>query len=327
MDYAPDKVVFREAISLDELLNLPKPDWARVRWINIDGLHPYTVRLISQKYDIHPLAAEDILHTPQRPRFEPYNNDVFLLTRMLRFCEGKLMSEQVSLFMNQDTLITFQETHGDVWDPIRKRIQTEGSRLRKYDASYLIYALLDAMVDHYFPLLEHYSDQLDDLEDQILGHPDVPVLNTIHSIKSELAVLRRVIWPMRKVASDLQQCDLAVVSEVSRTYLRDVDEHCLQIVEVIETFRETAAGLTDLHMSVISNRMNETMKVLTIMASLFIPITFMAGVYGMNFDWMPELRWRYGYPVFLLACALVVTGLLMYFRHRGWLGSRSKDSH
>lgn len=320
IDYSPERVVVTDVKDIDAFLAQPRPDWAAVRWINIDGLHPYVINQISRAIGMHTLSAEDVLHVPQRPRVEPYENDLFIVTRMMRLIDDHLTSEQVSLFMRPGLVVTFQELHGDVWQPIRERIHNAGSRLRRNDQSFLVYALLDAIVDHCFPILERYGDLLEELEAQVLGKPDAAVLGRVHGIKRELSVLRRVMWPMREVVAAIRESELGVVSDVTRTFLRDVYEHTVQIVEIIETFREVAGGLTDLHMSAVSNRMNETMKVLTIMASLFIPITFLAGVYGMNFEFIPELGWRYGYPAFLGACLTIVGGLLWYFRRKGWLG-------
>lgn len=321
IDYSPERVVVTEVKDIDAFLAQHRPEWAIVRWINIDGLHPYVINQVRQAIEMHTLAAEDVLHVPQRPRVEPYDSDLFIITRMMRLIEDKLTSEQVSLFVHRGLVVTFQETPGDVWQPIRDRIHNESSRLRRNDQSYLVYALLDAIVDHCFPILERYSDLLEDLEAQVLGKPDARALARIHGIKRELSALRRVMWPMREVVATVRETELELISDISRTYLRDVYEHTVQIVEIIETFREVAGGLTDLHMSAVSNRMNETMKVLTIMASLFIPITFLAGIYGMNFEFIPELGWRYGYPTFLCTCLGIVLGLLWYFRRKGWLGS------
>ncbi len=323
IDYNSDKVNITHHTDIDAFLAEPRPDWVTVRWVNIDGLHPYVINKVRQTVGMHTLAAEDVLHVPQRPRVEPYDQDLFIIARMMRLIEGRLVSEQVSMFMSEDLVVTFQETQGDVWEPIRERIHREGSRLRKNNPSYLVYTLLDALIDHCFPLLERYGDLLEDMEAVVLASPDAKVLSRIHAIKRELSALRRVMWPMREVVSGIRDAEIDTVAEITRTYLRDVYEHTVQIVEIIETYREVTAGLTDLHMSTISNRMNETMKVLTIMASLFIPITFMAGIYGMNFEYIPELGWKYSYAMFWVACIVIVGGLLWYFKRKGWIGSGS----
>ncbi len=320
INYGQDKVEVADIDDLEALLAKPIEDWTRVRWINIDGLHPWVINKVREAVGMHTLAAEDVLHVPQRPRLEPYENDLFIISRMMRLIDDRLLAEQISMFMSGKLVITFQEMHGDVWDPIRERINRDNSRLRQHGPSFLIYALLDALVDHCFPILERYSDVLEELEAKVLEEPDDRSLAQVHAIKRELSVLRRVIWPMREVVATMRDTEHPAVSKVTRTYLRDVYEHTVQIVEIIETFRENANGLTDLHMSAVSNRMNETMKVLTIMATLFIPITFLAGIYGMNFEFIPELSWKFGYPAFWLVCISVVGGLLWYFRSKGWIG-------
>jgi magnesium transporter len=237
--------------------------------------------------------------------------------------EGRLRDEQVSLFLFKDVVLTFQETAGDLWDPIRQRLQKAGhSRLRVNGASYLVYAMLDSVVDHYFPILESYGDLLEEIEKEIFESSSVRVQQKVHLVKRELALLRRVAWPMREVITELQRDETAGISPTVKTYLRDVYDHTVQIMDIVETHREMAAGLNDLYMSAVSNRMNEVMKVLTIMASFFIPLTFVAGIYGMNFDYIPELKWRFGYVGFWGVCAAIAVGMGVFFQRRGWLGRR-----
>ncbi|MEX1237841.1 MAG: magnesium/cobalt transporter CorA, partial [Pseudomonadales bacterium] len=331
IDYSIDRIESGEAKDLDQFLASPKPDWVRVRWINISSIHPYVVNLFRNHFEFHTLTAEDVLHIPQRPRVEFFDDHLFVVLRMLQLIKPgapdavavddlMLDTEQVSLFLFEDVLITFQERQGDVWQPIRARLQTENTRLRRNGAGYLLYALLDAIVDHCFPVLEQYGDVLEDLELVTLEQPTPDVLHRIHSIKRELALLRRIVWPMREVTDQLYREEQGRINEATRPYLRDVYEHTIQIVEIIESYREMAGGLTDLYMSAVSNRMNEIMKVLTIMASVFIPLTFIAGVYGMNFEFMPELKEPWAYPVIWGVFILVTTAMLYFFRHKGWIG-------
>ncbi|WP_259365713.1 magnesium/cobalt transporter CorA [Colwellia sp. MB02u-6] len=233
-----------------------------------------------------------------------------------------LDSEQVSLFLYDNVLITFQEKKGDVWQPIRDRLQKDNVRIRKYGTDYLLYALLDAIVDHCFPVLEQYGDVLEELEQVTLNNPSEGVLHSIHSVKQQLVLLRRVVWPMREVVDQLYREEDGRITDATKPYLRDVYEHTIQIVEIIESYREMASGLTDLYMSAVSNRMNEIMKVLTIMASVFIPLTFIVGVYGMNFQYMPELTWRWAYPVIWCVFILLTIVMLLYFWHKGWIGKK-----
>ena len=298
----------------------PKPDWVKVRWINVDSLHPFVVNQLREAFGIHTLAAGKVdLNTPQRPKLETYENHLFIVVRMLMLREERLLNQQVSLFLFPGLLITLQEAPGDVWDPIRQRLQKIGSRLRTNDASYLLYALLDAVVDHCFPILENYGEILERLEAEILENPSPRAQQRLHGIKRELSLLRRVVWPLREVVNELHRDETEEISQPVKAYMRDVYDHAVQVMDIVETYREMAAGLNDLYMSAVGNRMNEIMKVLTIMASFFIPITFVAGVYGMNFENIPELHWKYSYPLFWVICLTIVAALLVYFYRKGWL--------
>jgi len=322
MDYSADKAERTEVSDLSHWLASPRPAWSAVRWVNVNGLNPHVVNQLRERYHFHTLAAEDVLRVPQRPKIEIFEGHLFIVVRMLMWREDRLHSEQVSLFLFQGRLLTFQETAGDVWDPIRQRIEKPGSRLRLHDASYLLYALLDAVVDHCFPILEAYGETLEELEKQVLTDPSVEVHQRIHTVKRELASLRRVVWPMREVANELQRDETEGIATPVRTYLRDVYDHTIQVMDIVETYREMAGGLNDLYMSAVSNRMNEIMKVLTIMASFFIPITFVAGVYGMNFEVLPELHWKYSYAVFWAICLAISASLAVFFYRKGWIGHR-----
>ncbi len=215
-------------------------------------------------------------------------------------------------------MLTFQEREGDVWQPVRVRIRDEASSVRHRPVDFLMYALLDAAVDHVFPLLERYGDELEDVEDAVMESSDPKDLQRVQQLRRELVAIRRVLWPTRELLDLLQREETKGLSDHTRTYLRDVYSHVVQSLDIVEAQRDMCSGLTDLYMSQASNRMNEVMKVLTVMASLFIPVTFLAGVYGMNFQHMPELGWRYGYAAFRGTCALSVVGLLWFFRSRGW---------
>ena len=320
IDYGPDSVVEQEPGTVEELLALARPEGSVVRWIDVAGLDPQVVHRLQAQHEFHTLAAEDVLHVPQRPKCEVYPDHLFVVSRMVRELDEGLVSEQVSLFLRDGLLVTFQEELGDPWDPIRQRIRTEGSRIRRKGADYLLYAILDAVVDHGFPILERYGDRLEALEEQVWDDSGPELLQAIHSIKRELGLLRRILWPTREMVGRLIRDEDAPLSESARTFLRDVDDHALQLVDMVEVQRESAGSLTELTMSIASNRMNEVMKVLTIMASLFIPITFLAGVYGMNFENIPELSFPWAYPVFWGICLVVLAALIVYFRRKGWLG-------
>jgi magnesium transporter len=326
IDYSPDHFELREVQDLEEFIRTHRPEWSTVRWINIDGLADLgVVRAIAEKYHLHPLAIEDVLHVPQRPRAQSYEETsgyqarLFVIVRMLELKEGQLLAEQVSMFIGHKTVITFQETPGDVWDPIRQRLRQAGSRVRTSDASFLAYSLIDAVVDQAFPILEHFGDRLETLEDNILEHPTSQVFQEIHRLKRELLLLRRAMWPMREVVQRLAREPHECFSEVTQTYIRDVYDHAVQIIDILETYREMATGLTETYMTAMSNRMNEIMKVLTIIGTIFIPLTFLAGVYGMNFHHFPELEWKWSYPAFWGISLATALTMIAWFRRKGWL--------
>ncbi len=326
IDYNHDQILVQEVADIDDFVARHRPEWSAVRWINVDGISDMrVVRALAEKYHLHPLAVEDLLHVPQRPKADAYQGDgefqarLLVIVRMMELKGAQLHSEQISIFVGHKTLLTFQEAPGDVWDPIRQRIRAAGSLLRQQDASFLAYALIDAIVDHCFPLLEHYGDRLEEIENKVLARVDREALQEIHRVKRELLLLRRAVWPMREVVHKLQREPHECFSAESRTYMRDVYDHTVQIIDIIETYREVAIGLTETYMTALSNRMNEIMKVLTLIGTIFIPLTFLAGVYGMNFHHFPELDWRWAYPGFWLICLTTAVTMLFWFRRRGWL--------
>ncbi len=317
IDYSRDRIETTDIKDIRAFLREPRPSWSIVRWIDVDELHPYVVNELRKAYGYHTLAAEDAMHTGQRPRVEQYGDSLYIVVRMFMLRGDKLTSEQVSFFLNPGLVVTFQEMEGDCWGRIRERLNYQDSRMRTHGADFLAYTLLDAIVDHCFPLLEHYGDCLEQLEDRVMQQVHADQLTEIQSIRRDLLTLRRVLWPMREVVAALQKHEL--MSGDTRTYLRDVYEHNVQIIDMIETFRETVSALSELYMSMASNRMNEVMKVLTVISTIFIPITFLAGVYGMNFHHFPELDWKWAYPTFWIVCGSITTGLLGFFWRRGWL--------
>jgi len=324
-DFSPDCVQVEHVANVDDFLARHRPEWAVVRWLNIDGLSDMNVlRAFAVKYNLHPLVVEDVVHVGQRPKAEDYPNTgehqarLFIIARMLEMFDGHVQSEQISFVLGHKTLLTFQERQGDVWDPIRQRIGAKGSRLRQNDVSFLIYSLLDALIDQCFPILEFYSEQLEDLEDQALATPTGDTIRRIHAVKRELLVVRRCVWPMREVINRLQREKHECMSDVTRTYLRDLYDNCVQIIDLVETYREFATSLAEIYMSALSIRMNEIMKVLTIMGTIFIPLTFLAGVYGMNMP-IPENQSSWTYPIFWCICIATVVGMLRVFKRRGWL--------
>ncbi len=319
-DYGPELLHSFEVEDLAAFLASQPPEGCTVRWVDVEGVHPYMVEQLRAAYGLHTLAAEDVLHVPQRPKANLYDDQIFAVTDVLTLEDGALVTEQVSLFLLPTMLVSFQEWPPDVWKPIRKRLARPASRMRRNGPDFLLYAMLDAAVDHAFPVLESLGDRLETLEVALLEDPSPELLAAAHAVKRELLAVRRVMWPTRQLIDDLRRDEQGRLSDTTRTFLRDVYEHTVQIIDIVETYRELASGLTDLYMSALSNRMNETMKVLTIIATMFIPITFLAGVYGMNFEHIPELSMRYGYAGFWVACLVVLTALVVWFRRRGWLG-------
>jgi magnesium transporter len=318
LDYGVDKVVETKVESIEPFLDAAKPEWAAVRWINVDGLHPHVVDAFRRRFGFHTLAAEDVMHLSQRPRVEVYSDHLFIAARMVGLdAEGHFRSEQVSCFLFKGVVLTFQEAPGDVFDPIRQRLRTKGSRIRGRSSSFLTYALLDAIVDHCFPVMERYADALEELEIEVMKDSTPDVLQQVLNIKKELTAMRRVVWPMRELFDALQRSEF--FGKSTTPFVRDVHTHTIQLVDILETLRESTSSLVDLYMSMVSNRMNEVMKVLTVIATLFIPMTFIAGVYGMNFKVLPELEWTYGYPTFWAVCITLSTTLLWFFRRRGWI--------
>jgi len=327
VDYSPGQFQIQEITSLEEFINHHRPEWSVVRWINLGGLTDMPlIHALATKYDLHPLAVEDLLHTNQRPKVEAYGGDgsellarLFIIARVLQVKDGRLTHHQLSIFVGHKTVLTFQETPDQAWNAIHQRIKAKGSRLRGSDASFLAYSLLDAVVDSCFPILEYYSNRAEELEDQILEHFHPSVIGEIHQLKRDLLTLRWVIWPMREVVSTLQRDPHECISDTTRIYLRDLYDHIIQIIEIIETYREIAGNLTETYMSLVSNRMNEVMKVLTLIGTIFIPLTFLAGVYGMNFRYFPELNQVWAYPAFWIICFLLAVIMLLIFKRRNWL--------
>jgi magnesium transporter len=293
-----------------------------VTWINIDGLHDIQLmEKIGKNFDFHPLILEDVLNTGQRPKFEDFENYIFIVLKMLTYDESEetIKSEQVSMILGKNFVISFQEIQGDVFENIRERIRNAKGRIRKMSCDYLLYVLLDAIVDNYFAILEKFGEKIESLEEQLVSDPDEKILQKIHSIKRELISLRKSVWPLRELVSGLQRSESPLISESTIIYFRDVYDHTIQVIDTVETFRDMVSGMLDIYLSSISNRMNAVMKVLTIIATIFIPLTFIAGVYGMNFKIIPELEWKWGYGAVWLVMLIVAACMLVYFRRKKWL--------
>ncbi|MBI5407741.1 MAG: magnesium/cobalt transporter CorA [Nitrospirae bacterium] len=298
-------------------------DRPTVTWINIDSVHqPELLEKLGECYGLHPLVLEDILNTDQRPKLEDYNNYLYIVLRMLYYNEkrGVITSEQISLVVGPNYVISFQEgIEGDVFTPLRERIRSNKSRIRKMGADYLAYSLIDAIVDNYFAILEKTGDHIELLEEKLVGSQTTNVLREIHALKREMIFLRKAVWPLREVISSMERGGQTLIREDTRIFLRDVYDHTIQVIDTIEVYRDMVSGMLDLYLSSVSNRLNSVMKVLTIIATIFMPLTFIAGIYGMNFKYMPELEWRSGYPLILLIMLVIGVSMLIYFRKKKWL--------
>ncbi len=290
------------------------------RWIDVDGVHdPDLLRQLGSHFGIHPLTLEDIMNPWHRPKLESFDEYQYLVVKMLRLSESDLVQEQLSLVLTSHTLLTFQEgKEGDVFDGVRDRLRAGAPRLRGSGPDYLCYSLLDAVVDQYFVILEEFGNRLEHLEDEILQHPSPDSLNAVHELKRDLLDLRRAVWPLREMLNALIREPGPFVSAETVLYLRDVYDHTIQVIDTVEIDREIVSGLIDTFMSASSNRMNEVMKVLTIISTIFIPLTFIAGVYGMNFQFMPELSSPYGYPIVWGIMLIMALGMVAYFHKKKW---------
>jgi magnesium transporter len=313
LDYSESEFQEKQIESVEECL--PFKEKPTVTWINVDGVHEVrTIESLGKQYGIHPLVLEDIVNTEQRPKLDDFDDYLFVLLKMLHDYDPQdgIQVEQVSLVVGPNFVISFQERRGDIFDSIRDRIRNAKGRIRKTGADYLAYALMDAVVDNYFIVLEKVGEQL-------LADPSLDTLHGIQRLKRELLFLRKSVWPLREAASSFERSESSIVRKSTRMYLRDVYGHTIQVIDALETSRDMVSGMLDIYLSSVSNKMNEVMKVLTITATIFIPLTFVAGIYGMNFEHMPELHWRVGYPLVLLVMAGVAGLMLCFFKRRKWL--------
>ncbi len=320
LDYTEQNVIEKNIETIEDSFSFRDKD--SVTWVNINGLHNLDIiRKAGEHFQIHPLILEDIVNTGQRPKVEVSQEQTFIVMKMLSFDEKKLKidSEQVSIVLGKNWLLSFQEKEGDVFNLIRERIRSAKGRIRKGDAAYLGYSLIDAIVDHYFFILERLGESIESMEMDIEKGPDNEVLARIHHLRKELIVLRKSVWPLRELVNSLLREESDLISKTTRMYFKDVYDHTIQIIDTVESYRDIVSGLTDLYMSCVSNKMNEVMKVLTIMASLFIPLTFIAGIYGMNFEYMPELKWHYGYHTVWIVMTCTVISMLVYFKKKQWI--------
>jgi magnesium transporter len=294
-----------------------------VTWINIDGLEDVDVlKKLGNEFNIHPLILEDMLNTDQRPKMEDLGKYVFIVIKMLSLDEQKIeiVSEQVSFILSKNFVISIQESaEGDAFNAVRERIRARTGRHSKMGTDYLVYSLVDAIVDNYFIILENLGERIEELEEKVVSNPQPDVLKKIHGLKTGMIFLRRAVWPLREMLSQLERGESALIKSQTRIYFKDIYDHTIQIMDTVETFRDILQGILDIYISGISNKLNEVMKVLTVIATIFMPLTFLAGVYGMNFHYMPELGWKWGYSYFWII--ILISGILMfiYFRKKKWV--------
>jgi magnesium transporter len=318
--YDQERYLKKEIDIVEEAL--PLKDSPAVTWVNIDGLHDIgLIESVGRQFGIHPLTQEDIVTIGQRPKAEEFDDYVYIVFKMLSYRDDldQVKSEQISIVLGPNFLISFQETSGDVLAPVRERIEKGKGRIRKAGSDYLAYALIDAVVDHYFLVLESFGEKIEDLEAELLSDPTPKSLQHLYAMKRNVIFFRKQVWPIRELLNRLIKEETPLIDESVDVFLNDVYDHTIQVIDTIESFRDLMAGLLDIYLSTISNRMNEVMKMLTIMATIFIPLTFIAGIYGMNFEYMPELKWRWAYPALWGAFISIFLGMLAWFKHKKWL--------
>jgi magnesium transporter len=320
MDFDQDNLLERTPDTIEAIFSPERQ--LSFRWVNITGVHEIDfIEKIGRYFNIHPLTLEDIVNTGQRSKVEDYGHYLYMVSRMLFFDEskGEFHSEQISIILGEGFLISFQEVEGDVFNGVRERIRKGRGRIRQSGCDYLAYSLLDAIVDNYFVVLGIFGDKIEMLDEQLLENPSPEISGMIHEMKREMIYLRKQVWPLREVLGNLSKAGPVLVKESTAVYLRDVYDHTIQVMDTIESYRDILSGMMENYLSVVSTKMNEVMKLLTIIATIFIPITFVVGVYGMNFHYMPELEWKWGYFMVLGFMLCVVVFMLICFKRKNWL--------
>lgn len=294
----------------------------RVTWFKVEGVGQVeAISRLGEIFGLHPLVLEDVVNTTQRPKVEEYEDYVFMVLKSVHYDQdtGAISDEQVSLVLGRSWLISFQEGGRELFGPVLERLKKGRGRIRQLGPDYLAYVLMDAVIDNYFVALEALGDEVEELEDDLLEGHDPKAMHRLHELKRQAMGFRKAVWPLREVVAWLSREGSTLVHADMHPFLRDLYDHTVQIIDQVETLRDLLSGLLDVYLSGVSNRMNEVMKVLTIIATLFIPLTFLAGLYGMNFKWMPELEWKWGYPAVLAIMLVSVIGMLIYFRRKKWL--------
>jgi magnesium transporter len=321
LDYDENFVRENKEATLSECLTLR--DSETVTWIDIEGLRDIPLlESLGSCYGLHPLILEDILNTDQRPKADDMESYIYVVIKMLDFDPASLeiVSEQVSIVLGRNYVISLQEgREGDLFEPLRERIRGGKGRLRKMGPDFLAYSLLDTIIDHYFLILEKFAERIEGLEEDLIQDPRPEILNQIHHLKREMIFLRKSAWPLREVVNILEKSDSPLIRPATKIFLRDIYDHAIHIIDSIETYREMLSSMLDIYLSSVSNRMNQVMKVLTVIATIFMPLTFLAGIYGMNFKFMPELAWPWGYPLVLVIMLGVGAVMVYFFKKKNWL--------
>jgi magnesium transporter len=320
IDYDESCFLEKEVKLVEE--SFPFKDKPTVTWINIEGIHEIEIiEKIGKYFGVHPLILEDILNTEKRPKMEDFENYIYVTLKILKQIENsdKILSEQVSLIIGTNFVISLLESKDDIFNPIKDRIRSGKGHIRKMKSDFLAYSLIDAIVDNYFVIMEKFGEKIEVMEEELVKNPSPGTLKLLHDTQRELILLRKSVWPLREVVNNMLRGGSALIHESTLIYLRDVYDHTIEIIDMIEGLRDMVSRMFDIYLSSISNKLNEIMKVLTIIATIFIPLTFIAGVYGMNFEYMPELKWRWGYP--LIWVIMISVGLFMmnYFRKNRWI--------
>jgi magnesium transporter len=318
IEYNEGELIEKDFYDFDDCLNHVNP--AMLKWINVDGIHDVSlIEKIGKKFSIHPLTLEDIANTNQRPKFEDFDSYVVSIMKMIYY-DTELRSEQLTVVLMEGMVISFQESHGgDAFDMIRTRIRLAKGRIRRMGADYLAYALLDAVVDCYFNILEKIGDRIESLEEELIEEPTKQTMQQLHFLKREMIFVRKAVWPMRELINNLERSETELIKPSTDIYLRDLHDHAVRVIDTVETYRDLLSGMMDIYLSSVSNKMNEVMKVLTIITTIFVPVTFIAGVYGMNFDNMPELHTSWAYGAVWMVMIGVIISLIVYFRNKKWL--------
>jgi magnesium transporter len=320
LDYDETQFQEKEVSKIEECF--PFKETSTITWINVDGVHDVElVQKLGNNFLLHPLIIEDIVNTQQRPKMEESEDYIYIVLKMLYIDPESNITqgEQVSLVFGNNYVVSFQEREGDIFEIIRERIRKGKGRIRNRGADYLAYAIIDAVVDHYFILLEKQGEKIEELEEEVVSDPKSETLHEIHRLRREMIFLRRSVWPLRELVNSLERGESSLIDKSTRIYLRDVYDHTIQVIDTLETYRDMLTGMHDTYLSSLSNRMNEVMKVLTIIATIFIPLTFIAGIYGMNFEFIPELKWRWAYFGVWGVIIIIAVSMLLFFKRRKWL--------